>query len=122
MAGQEEDFFSGEDFDAILAAIEDNTLVESEEINAELCRVVNEIEEEPSDISFKCEKCCKVCKSKQGLSRHKNSKHRDEGEEEVKEEGIAEDRLHPLHFKKYINNCANQLSSDCCYSDEITTN
>ena len=63
----------------------------------------------------------RVCKSKQGLSRHQNAKHREhkpDQEEVVKKNLSAEDHLHPLYFKKYINNCAKQLATDGCYSDE----
>ena len=72
------------------------------------------------------EKLRRVCKSllgksKQGLSRHQNAKqreHKPDQEEVVKKNLSAEDRLHPLYFKKYINNCAKQLATDGCYSDE----
>ena len=65
--------------------------------------------------------CEKVCKSKQGFSRHQNAKHRENQPEEISitSKGLsAEDRLHPLYFNKYINECAKQLASDGCYSDE----
>ena len=66
--------------------------------------------------------CEKVCKSKQGFSRYQNAKHRENQPEEVSitsKDLSAEDRLHPLYFNKYINECAKQLASDGCYSDEI---
>ena len=67
------------------------------------------------------EKLRRVCKSKQGLARHQNAKHREhkpDQEEVVKKNLSAEDRLHALYFKKYINNCAKQLATDGSYSDE----
>ena len=66
MAGME-DFYSGEDFDAILSAIEDNILEDDE-----LCAVpVNEVVEEVSVgvnvEEFACDQCEKTCKTKRGL-------------------------------------------------------
>ena len=113
----QEDFLCGEDFDAILEAIENDILIEDEQLHAEVTQVVNEIEEEPSVSGFKCEKCELVCKSKQGLSRHRNAKHRSEGED-IKKEVTAEDRLHPLYFKQYVNKCAKEIFSEGCYSEK----
>ena len=62
--------------------------------------------------------CECVCKSNQGLSRHKNVKHRETQPEEVpvSSKGLsAEDRLHPP--RGYINDCAKQPTSDGCYSE-----
>ena len=115
----QEDFYVGEDLEAILAAIDEDIWDNDDGFNAEIDSLISDIEKEPSQIRFKCEKCKKVCKSKQGLSRHQNSKHQATQPDQVqKKELSAEDRLHPLYFKKYINNCAKQLASEGCYSDE----
>ena len=56
-----------------------------------------------------------------GKTFHQNAKHgehKPDQEEVVKKNISAEDRLHPLYFKKYINHCAKQLATDGCYSDE----
>ena len=119
MAG--EDFYAGENLEAILAAIDDGILDKDGEFNAEINSLLVNIEEEPSQSGFKCDTCEKVCKSKQGLSRHQNAKHRETQPEEVhvsSKDISAEDRLHPLYFNKYRNDCAKQLASDGCYSDE----
>ena len=116
-----EDFYTGEDLEAILEAIYDDVWDKDDDFNEEIDTLIQEIEEEPPKSGFKCKKCERVCKSKQGLSRHQNSKHREhkpDQEEVVKKNLSAEDRLHPLYFKKYINNCAKQLATDGCYSDE----
>ena len=57
---------------------------------------------------IKCDQCEKTCKSKQGLSRHKNSKH----------PTIKKDKLHPATYKKFVNDAACKLSQDDCYSDD----
>ena len=119
MAG--EDFYAGEDLEAILAAIDEDVWDKDDEFNAEINSLLVNIEEEPSQSGFKCDMCEKVCKSKQGFSRHQNAKHRENQPEEVSitsKDLSAEDRLHPLYFNKYINECAKQLASDGCYSDE----
>ena len=119
MAG--EDFYAGEDLEAILAAIDEDVWDKDDEFNAEINSLLVNIEEEPSQSGFKCDMCEKVCKSKQGFSRHQNAKHRENQPEEVSitsKDLSAEDRLHPLYFNKYRNECAKQLASDGCYSDE----
>ena len=119
MAG--EDFYAGEDLEAILAAIDEDVWDKDDEFNAEINSLPVNIEEEPSQSGYKCDMCGKVCKSKQGFSRHQNAKHRETQPEEVSitsKDLSAEDRLHPLYFNKYINECAKQLASDGCYSDE----
>ena len=119
MAG--EDFYAGENLEAILAAIDEDVWDKDDEFNAEINSLLVIIEEEPSQSGFKCDMCEKVCKSKQGLSRHQNAKHRETQPEEVhlsSKDLSAEGRLYPLYFNKYINDCAKQLASDGCYSDE----
>ena len=74
MAG--EDFYAGENLEAILAAIDEDILDKDGEFNAEINSLRVNIEEVPSQSGFKCDTCEKVCKSKQGLSRHQNAKHR----------------------------------------------
>ena len=119
MAG--EDFYAGEDLEAVVAAIDKDVWDKDDEFNAEINSLLVNIEEEPSQSGFKCDMCEKVCKSKQGFPRHQNAKHRKNQPEEVSitsKDLSAEDRLHPLYFNKYINECAKQLASDGCYSDE----
>ena len=98
MAGME-DFYSGEDFDAILSAIEDKILEDDE-----LCAVpVNEVVEEVSVgvnvEEFACDQCEKTCKTKRGLTRHKNTKHKDSVPGVVVPDVTPESKLHPLHLK-----------------------
>ena len=72
----QEDFYTGEDLEAILEAIDKEIWDKDVEFTAEIDVLVWEIEEKPSRSGVKCEKCEKLCKSKQGLLRHQNSKHR----------------------------------------------
>jgi uncharacterized C2H2 Zn-finger protein len=46
---------------------------ESDEVNSEFIEAITEVEGKKS---FPCPTCTKVCKSKGGLTRHTNSKHR----------------------------------------------
>ena len=65
------DFNTGEDLEAIHEAIEEETWDKNvEEFTAEVDVFIREIEEEPSKSEFKCKKCEKLFKSKQGLLRH----------------------------------------------------
>ena len=72
------------------------------------------------DSGFPCELCEKVCKSQHGLTRHKNTKHQQQipttYSSTVNGEKIAEEKLRPLYFMKYVNECAIKLSKDECYS------
>ena len=74
-------------------------------------------------LDFSCDLCDKVCKTQRGLTRHRNSKHKTanvEGylDQDHFDEFIAENRLHPFHFKKYIEESASKLSVDECYSED----
>jgi len=66
------DFVSGSDLDEIFELIDGGFLEDDDHFNQEVERFIAEL---PSDdqlsTGFACDKCGKVCKSKQGLSRHK---------------------------------------------------
>ena len=85
----DEDFFNNDEFS--------NSCLES--IVDDAAKVENVI---------KCDQCEKTYKSKQGLSRHKNSKR----------PTIKKDKLHPATYKKFVNDAARKLSQDNCYSDD----
>jgi len=121
MAGME-DFYSGEDLDAILSAIEENILEGTEDYE-EYAVPVNEVVEEVSGVdntsSFHCDKCDKVCKTSRGLTRHKNAKHKDSTVVNSAAPAIIpEDLFHPLHLKKIIMKSATKLANDECYSEK----
>ena len=68
-----------------------------------------------SVVTYSCEICTKVCKSKQGLSRHRNMKHTEIPSLPTKTK-VAEDMLHPLYFKQNVNDAAKKLAEGGCYS------
>ena len=65
--GGMEDFYSEEDFDAILAAIEDNLLEENKEFSP-VDLLVEEVEHHHPATVFSCDECDKVCKTSRGLT------------------------------------------------------
>ena len=97
-----------EDFDSFFDGI---NLEENEEFLQEIERVIKEVEAAVPK-RFKCQSCDRVCKTKQGLTRHKNSKH------SVKTiaQKSPEDLLPPKAFQKFINESAIKLSNDGCCS------
>ena len=97
-----------EDFDSFFDGI---NLEEDEEFLQEVERVIKEAEAAVPK-RFKCQSCDKVCKTKQGLTRHKNSKH----SAKTIVQRSPEDLLPPETFQKFINESAIKLSNDECYS------
>ena len=61
MAGKE-DFYSGENLEAILAAMEDNLLNQNEDFSAQIDEVVGELGGNQPACSFSCDQCDKICK------------------------------------------------------------
>ena len=57
-----EDFYSEEDFDAILAAIEDNLLEENKEFSSPVDLLGEEVEHHHPATEFSSDECDKVCK------------------------------------------------------------
>lgn len=70
---------------------------------------------------FLCEQCGKVCKTKRGLTRHKNATHVQKDVEVAPKRKTPEQILHPLTFKNFIEASCNKLASDECYSDKLRT-
>ncbi|XP_067042159.1 uncharacterized protein [Acropora muricata] len=77
MASGYEDFIFEEDFDAIMAVLE-----EDESLECQFHEAVQEVQRQ--DIA--CSICQKVCKSKRGLSIHMNAKHKENDEEDIQEQ------------------------------------
>ena len=74
MAVVSKDFVSGDHYDTLLTLLDEDLLNADEDFTAEIANVVTKIGDLPST-QFKCDVCEKMCKSQQGLSRHKNAKH-----------------------------------------------
>ena len=75
IAAAKEDFYFGDDLEAILSAVKDNLLDENEEFTSGLNAFVGEVGVHPQSVGFSCDICDKVCKTLRGLTRHRNSKH-----------------------------------------------
>ena len=84
--------------------------------------MVSEIPEEVAESSFHCSLCDKICISQRGLTRHVNVKYKSSLSSSF---GIAATKkdateiLHPLYFKKYLEECAIKLADDECYPEEV---
>lgn len=118
MAATAEDFLYGEDLDAILEAIDEDILQNNTEFEVELTSVSDEIPKEKAKVTFTCSLCSKVCVSQGGYLAHNNTKHSKEKESDASLE--AEQVLHPLYFKRYIEDSIIKLTGDECYPSEIT--
>lgn len=119
MAGARESTVDVEDYDLLLELFEADILNEDEEFIAELEGVVAKAESVV--ITFKCDFCELICKSKQGLSRHVNCKHPEHSttkKQAPKVKREPQSRLHPATFKNFVNQCSLTLSKDECYSEK----
>ena len=114
-----EDYFVGEDSDALFVVIDEDFLQSDLDFISEVDQVVHEVNNDQI-VSFTCEECGKVCKTKRGMCRHKNIKHACEDTvSNRKEERSAESLCHPLYFKKFVEQCLHKLSLDECYPTEM---
>lgn len=111
-----EDFFSGEDLDVVFELIERDLFEENEELERDLAAVVTSIEETHDKVVFRCDFCEKICKSKQGLSRHKNSKHKHEIVSEKNSVQCENVEFTTEILKECIEHCVSKLISEDCLS------
>ena len=120
MAKSSEDFISGEDYDCILAWLSEDILNDDDDVSSEVTGIIQKAEENNSQ-GYQCDICSKLCKSKQGLSRHKNAKHKTENASSPESSSTVsktpESLLHPLTYRKYVLESAKKLSTDECYSE-----
>ena len=78
-------------------------LDENEKFTSELNADVEEVGVHPQSTSFSCDICEKVCKTQSGLTRPRNSKHcTNNNAEGDAYKSCFEERLHPIYYKKYI--------------------
>ena len=119
----EEEFIFEDDLDDLLTNLDQDLQIESEAFDADLNVLMDEIESTPPVEGFPCETCDKICKTKRGLTRHRNAAHVCV---QPNAEGFAksntktpEQKLHPLSFKKFIETSVAKLASDECYSDKL---
>lgn len=104
---------SVQDFNGLLA-IEEDIFNEDENLSSEIEKLLIEIEEEPAVDGYKCGYCEKICKSKQGLTRHQKVKHQNDffGVSTVSKQ------IDPTCFQHFINKSVSKLVNEGCYSDE----
>lgn len=127
MARHAEDYLYGDDLDAVLTVIDADFYENDDDFDAELKALIDDIPNDQSKSGFKCDFCDKVCITKRGLTRHCNAKHKNEytqtepnslaGSEQVVK--MPEEILHPLYFKKYVENSVAKLGEDECYPQEV---
>ena len=104
MAAKQGDFLAGQELDHLyflLGAFFNGTV----EIDRDLDYLLLV---DSSGESFICDQCSKVCKSRRGLTRHKNTKHAQQtipqptnsASEAITSEETILKKLHPLHLRK----------------------
>ena len=107
-----------------MAAIDADVLENDADFVSGISTTVDDIPNEEEKKTFSCSFCTKVCLSKQGLSHHVDAKHSDQQTSTSKESNLpknksAEEKLHPLYFKKYLKQCVAKLAADECYPEEV---
>ena len=103
------DFYTGDDLEAILLAIDEDFFEVDDIARTEINDVMDSSINNQPDNSFLCEKCTKKYKTKQGLSRHLKTKHCDIVESPKVILNVSE-------FQKIVVNSVAKLSKDNCYS------
>lgn len=89
---------------------------ESDEIDAEFVEAVTEIE---GKRSFPCPKCTKICKSKGGLTKHTNSKHRENDSSSTASISEQETHLSEENFVSIVEAIKTKLIKDDLFGHEI---
>ena len=105
------DFYTGDDLEAILLAIDEDFFEVDDIARTEINDVMDSSINNQPDNSFLCEKCTKKYKTKQGLSRHLKTKHCDIVESPKVILNVSE-------FQKIVVNSVAKLSKDNCYSEK----
>ena len=136
------DFLAGEDLEDIYYLLDGGFLDEEETIAAEVDEIATEVarDEENTEV-FTCDTCQKICKSRRGLTRHINTKHKDSSvppvppihsssssstklsatstSKQTTLDEISWKKLHPLALKQIVLKCAEKLSQDECYDESF---
>ena len=124
MAQRDGDFLAGEDLDDLYFLLEGGFLEDDADFNVEIDALVSEVAAVPSDSTYKCDQCDKICKSKRGLSRHKNTKHNDAPP--ALNDPTDANQLSVKSLKKFpvskliaiLKECANIVATDMCLPEE----
>ena len=124
MAQQDGDFLAGEELDELYFLLDNGALDDDVDFNAELNALVNEVTADPNDSMFRCNQCEKICKSQQGLTRHKNAKHPAEPNKAKQSSSISDKdeaslRKFPIaRLVSILKECARIVVSDECLPEE----
>eukprot|EP00794_Sanderia_malayensis_P012457 gene12457-13745_t len=102
----EEDFIFGDDIDVLVAFLEDDLF----DPNSELLKPFLAVDEELKT-GEACKECGKMYKTRGGLTRHVNSKHKKHAENAMK--------IHPLELKAILAEASLKLSNDQCFPEEL---
>lgn len=127
MAQKDGDFLAGEELDDLYFLLEGGFLDDDADFNVEMDDLVSEVAALPNDSTYKCDQCDKICKSKRGLSRHKNTKHAgaptvlDEPRDVnlMSEKDVASLKKFPVSkLMSILKECADIVAADMCLPDE----
>eukprot|EP00794_Sanderia_malayensis_P011562 gene11562-12757_t len=102
----EEDFIFGDDIDMLVDFLEDDLF----DPNSELLEPFLAVDEELKT-GEACKECGKMYKTRGGLTRHVNSKHKKHAENAMK--------IHPLELKAILAEAALKPSNDQCFPEEL---
>eukprot|EP00112_Aurelia_sp_Birch-Aquarium-sp1_P007430 Seg181.7 transcript_id=Seg181.7/GoldUCD/mRNA.D3Y31 product="hypothetical protein" protein_id=Seg181.7/GoldUCD/D3Y31 len=137
MAAHAHDSLPVEELDDILYLIEEGFLEEDEDLNHEIEGIAMEVTRDEENVAgFECSVCGKACKSRRGLTRHFNSKHRDVSSSSFvavnastaapkpsssssSADELSRRKLHPLRLKTIVLKCAEKISSDECFPSSL---
>ena len=113
-------FAEGEDilpfnFDIALSVVEGNEDPMEEEID-------DAISEISGEKSFPCNSCEKICKSKGGLTRHINAKHKNKNAHGDKNVSSSVAKLTKEELSSIVEKIKAKITKDGFWDDEITAN
>ena len=127
MAQRDGDFLAGEDLDDLYFLLEGGFLEDDADFNVEIDDLVSEVAAVPNDSTYKCDQCDKTCKSKRGLSRHKNTKHAvvppalndPTDANQLSEKDVTSLKKFPVSkLISILKESANIVAADMCLPDE----
>ena len=112
-----------DEFDAVLAAIEEDLMETDLNFSSAVGLAVGSIPNANEERVFYCLFCEKRCLSQGDLTRHLNAKLKDKVVDKqcIKEKEKAEVILHPNFFQNYLVQSAEKLAKDECYPPKIRT-
>ena len=115
---EKDDFLVGSDLEAVLDLIEEDLFNEDEEFSTYFNDIVKSNEEASLEKKFGCTLCEKICKSKQGLSRHMNCKHKDVPKDNDATPVCKEPKIDLSTFHGYIKKACDKIILEEIYSPE----